>query len=82
MAHDRKRARRLLAKLETELPPDVFAAAQERGKALELEAVVAAAQERDRIRDLDATVAELLDEYLGGGTDSLDHSGSSLEGTS
>jgi tetratricopeptide (TPR) repeat protein len=48
MAHDRKRARRLLAKLETELPPDVFAAAQERGQALELEAVVAAAQAHGR----------------------------------
>jgi predicted ATPase len=65
MAHDRQRARRLLAKLETELPPDVFAAAQERGKALELEAVVAAAQERGQARDLEATVAELLAE-LGG----------------
>jgi tetratricopeptide (TPR) repeat protein len=48
MAHDRKRARRLLAELETELPPNVFAAAQERGKALELEGVVAAAQAHGR----------------------------------
>ncbi len=66
MAHDRKRARRLLAMLETELPPDVFAAAQERGKAVELEAVVAAA------RDLDASVVELLDESGETGTDLLD----------
>jgi hypothetical protein len=72
MAHDRKRARRLLAELETELPPDLFAAAQERGKALELEAVVEAAHARSRARDLDATVAELLDELGETGTDSLD----------
>jgi tetratricopeptide (TPR) repeat protein len=41
MAHDRKRAGRLLTKLEAELQPDVFAATQERGKALKFEAVVA-----------------------------------------
>jgi predicted ATPase len=74
MAHDRKRASRLLAKLETALPPDVFAAAQERGKAWELEAVVAAAWERGRARDLDATVAELLTELGGTGTDPPDQS--------
>jgi hypothetical protein len=34
------RAVPLVAKLKTELPPDVVAAAQERGKALDLEQVV------------------------------------------
>ena len=46
----------LIAELEAELPPDVVAAAQHRGRA----------------RDLDATVAELLDELGGTGTDSPD----------
>jgi hypothetical protein len=50
----------LLAELETESPPDLFATVRERGEALELEAVVAAAQERSQARDLEATVAELL----------------------
>jgi hypothetical protein len=34
-------ARRLLDELRADLPPDVFAAAQERGRALDLDAVVA-----------------------------------------
>jgi predicted ATPase/predicted Ser/Thr protein kinase len=50
------RAAPLIAELESELPPDVVAAAWERGRA----------------RDLEATVAELLDELGGTGTDSLD----------
>ena len=50
------RAKPLVAALEAELPPDVVAAARERGRA----------------RDLDATVAELLDELAGTDTDSPD----------
>jgi tetratricopeptide (TPR) repeat protein len=56
----------LIAELEAELPPDVVAAAWERGRA----------------RDLDATVAELLGELGGTGTDPLDRSGPFPEGIS
>jgi tetratricopeptide (TPR) repeat protein len=44
------KARQLLAGLESQLPPDAFAAAQERGRA----------------RDLEATLAELLEQLVGG----------------
>jgi len=49
-------AGRHIAAVAATLPPDVIAAAQERGQA----------------RDLDATVAELLDEMGKTGTDPLD----------
>jgi tetratricopeptide (TPR) repeat protein len=60
------RAKPLVAALEAELPPEVFAAAWERG----------------RTRDLDATVAELLDELEGGNADALDQPQPSHEETS
>jgi hypothetical protein len=56
----------LIAELEAELPPDVVAAAQVRGQAL----------------DLEATVAELLDELGKTGTDSFDQPAPSPKGTS